>query len=66
MTVLEAVRVLKSAEQITLGYGGGMVPFDKDNPLMLDAYGGYIVEEITYCDPGWYEIDLAVRPFKEA
>lgn len=65
MTVRDAVNVLKSAKQIALGYDGNVVPFDKDSSLMMDACGGYVVEEVAYFDDGCYVIYLAVKPFKE-
>ena len=64
MTVKEAVRVLKSAREISLGYGDNIVPFDKDNPLSLDAFGNYVVDEIRGSEGDYYEISIAMRPIK--
>lgn len=64
MTVKEAVRVLKSAKTITLGYGDNIVPFDKDNPLSMDAFGQYVVDEIRGLEDDYYEISIAMRPIK--
>lgn len=68
MTVKEAVSVLKHAKKIALGWGETAIPFDKDNMLMMEAYGNFIVDSIRAYDdvPGedYYEIDIAVRPVK--
>lgn len=65
MTVREVVGVLKTAKEIALGYGGNAVPFDKNDALMMDAYGSYVVDEIRAEGDGYYEIGIAVRPIKE-
>lgn len=65
MTVKEAISVLTSAKTISLGYGDNIVPFDKDNPLSLDAFGRYVVSEIRGMEDDYYEISIAMRPVKE-
>lgn len=65
MTVKEVVGVLKTAKKIVLGYGANAVPFDKNDALMLDAYGNYVVDEIRADDDGYYEVSIAVKPIKE-
>lgn len=68
MTVKEACSVLKYAKTIALGWGDSAVPFDKDNMLMMEAYGNFLVDSIRAYDdaPGedYYEINIAVRPVK--
>ena len=64
MTVKEVVMVLKHANKIVLGYGANAVPFDKNDALMMDAYGGYLVDEIRADDGGYYEVNIAMRPVK--
>lgn len=64
MTVKEIVSVLKSAKTISIGYGANAVPFDKDDPLVLDAYGSYVVESVYAPDEDYYEINIAMRPVK--
>ena len=64
MNVREAVSVLKKAKQIMLAWCGNSIPFDKDDLLMMDAYGKYIVDEIAAHDD-IYEITIAVQPVKE-
>lgn len=65
MTVKEVVAALKTAEKIVLGYGANALDFDKNNPLALDAYGDYIVDEIQTDDGKYYEVNVAVRPLRQ-
>lgn len=64
MNVREAVKVLKRAKEIKIGWNGNAIDFDKDDLLMMDAYGGYTVDEIAACEEV-YEINIAMRPVKE-
>lgn len=64
MTVKEVVGALKNATKIVLGYGANAVPFEKDDLLMMDAYGAYIVDEIRAEGDGYYEINIAMRPVR--
>lgn len=64
MTVKDAVKVLKHAKKIVLGYGANAVPFDRNDALMMDAYGDYLVDEIRADDGGYYEINIAMKPLK--
>ena len=68
MTVKEACSVLKFAKKIALGWGETAVPFDKDNSLMMEAYGNFVVDSIRAYDDipdqDYYEINIAVRPVK--
>lgn len=65
MTVKEAVAVLKTAKKIVLGYGDNAVPFEKDDPLVMEAYGVFIVDKIHCEGDGYYEINIAMRPVRE-
>lgn len=68
MTVKDAVKVLKSAKEIRLCWGNGSIPgFRPDDPLPLDAFGKYVVDEIMAIsvEPEAYEITVAMRPVKE-
>lgn len=65
MTVRDAVLVLKTAKALKLGYGANSIQFDKDDPLMMDAYGDYAVAGISGSDDFYYEIDIAMRPVRE-
>jgi hypothetical protein len=63
MNVKQAVSVLKRAKKINLCWNGNAIPFDKDDLLMMDAYGAYLVDEIAANDD-IYEINIALRPVK--
>lgn len=63
MTVKEAVSVLRKAKDIRIGWNGNSIAFDRNDMLMMDAYGDYIVEEIIG-DGNPYEIGIAMRPIK--
>lgn len=65
MTVREVCAVLKTAKKIVLGYGANAVSFDKDDLLMMDAYGNYIVDEIRGDADGYYEVNIAMQFIKE-
>lgn len=67
MTVKEVVSVLKEAKRIDLGWNGCAIKFDKKNPLMLEAYGSFVVDIVRAAgeaDEGWYEVDIAMIPVK--
>lgn len=65
MTVKEAISVLKSAKTISLDYADNTIPFDKDNPLSLDAFGNYVVAEVRGLEDDYYEITIAMRPVRD-
>lgn len=65
MTVKDAVRVLKTATKIAIGYGTTAVPFEKDDPLVMEAYGAFCVDSISCEGDGYYEINIAMRPIRE-
>lgn len=65
MTVKDAVKVLKQAKKITIGYGANVIPCNVQDLLVLDAFGDYKVESIIAVDEYEYEIDLAISPVKE-
>lgn len=60
MSVKDAVNALKRAEKIVLCYGYNTVEFDKEDALMLEAYGMYKVDQIACPHEGYYEITLAI------
>lgn len=65
MTVRETVSALRHAERIALGYGANAIHFDPKDPLAMDAYGDYVVDEITTDDGKYYEVNIAVRPIRQ-
>lgn len=64
MTVREAVKVLKTATKITIGYGANVIPCNVQDPLVLDAFGDYVVDSICGVQDDEYELDLAIAPVK--
>ena len=68
MTVKDAAKVLRSAKELRICWADCSIPgFRPDDPLMMDAFGKYVVDEIMAIsvDPEAYEITVAVRPVKE-
>ena len=67
MTVKDAIRVLPDDEKIQIAYSGNAYAFHKQDPLMLDAYGNYLIDGIRAFyinDKIEYELDIAIRPAK--
>ena len=67
MTVKEAASVLKDAKSFVLGWNGTTIDFAKDNFVMMEAYGDFIVDGIFATgdiDNVCYELNLAMRPVK--
>lgn len=64
ITVKDAVEVLKTAKTIALGYASSAIPFSADDPLMMDAYGSYLVDDIKCCGNDYYEVSVVLRPVK--
>lgn len=65
MTVKEVVGALKTAKEIMLAYGANGIKFDKNDVLSMDAFGGYLVDEIRSDGEGYYEVNIIMRPVKE-
>lgn len=65
MTVNEVTKLLKTAKAIMLGYGGNAVEFDRNDALMVDAYGNYVVDEIRCDGEQCYEISIVMFPMKK-
>jgi hypothetical protein len=65
MTVKEVVGLLKTAKTIALGYSETAVEFNKEDPLMMDAYGNYMVSSIHCTGDDYYEVNIAMRPVRK-
>lgn len=68
MTVADVVKVLKTAKTIVLCWDGCSFPLYKDNALMMDAYGSYVVSSIQSVgldEDGYYEVSIAMTPVKK-
>lgn len=64
ITVKDAVKVLKTAKTISLSYASSAIPFSADDPLMMDAYGDYLVDDIRGFKEGYYELNIVLRPVR--
>jgi hypothetical protein len=65
MTVREAISVLKTAQKIAIGYGSDSIPFNKDNPVSLDAFADYIVDDIKGFGDDYYEVNILMKPVRK-
>ena len=67
MTVKDAIRVLPDDEKVQIAYAGIAYNLNKQDPLMLDAYGDYLIDRLQAFEIGGkieYELVLALRPMK--
>ena len=67
MTVKDAVNILPDDGNIDIVYSSIAMPLDKKDPLMLDAYGDYLIDKIQafhLCDQIHYELNIVLRPVK--
>lgn len=68
MTVREAVSVLTEAKEIYIGWDGLLTKFNKNDALMMDAYGNYKVARICIAGDAQvqaYEIGIFATPVRE-
>lgn len=63
MIVKEVIRLLKTANSISIAYGDNAIMFNPKDTLAVEAYGDFVVDEIR-CEDGHYEINIAMRPIK--
>lgn len=64
MTVRKITRALKDAKKIHLAFDGVAHVLDFNSPVMMEAFGDYLVSEIRGGENGSYELSLAMRPIK--
>lgn len=65
MNVKEATKLLRRAKEVMIVYNGSAVTLDRDDVLMMDAYGNYAVDEIVATGEEFVELIIAMRPVKE-
>ena len=66
MTIKEALSVIKDAKEIRLSnFDGNVQCFDFTDPLILDAFGNYIVDDIYACGEAVFEISIKLTPAKK-
>ncbi|MBR3927744.1 MAG: hypothetical protein IKJ65_01930 [Clostridia bacterium] len=64
MTVREVLNAVREAKEVKLCFAGEVLPFNRENKLMVDAFANYIVDKITAADEDYIEIDIAAKPLK--
>ena len=64
MTVRKITNALKDAKKIDLAFDGVAHVLDFNSPVMMEAFGDYLVSEIRGGENGSYELSLAMRPIK--
>lgn len=64
MTVRKITNALKDAKKIDLAFDGVAHVLDFHSPVMMEAFGDYLVSEIRGGENGSYELSLAMRPIK--
>lgn len=64
VTVREALRLIPRMKEARLCWDGIVHRIDINDPLMLEAFGDYLVQEIVPCGNGEFEFNLAMRPIK--
>ena len=64
VTVKDILFLLKDANEILIAWDGFTRQISKDNELDVDAYGKYIVKQISSFNPHEYELAILVQPVK--
>lgn len=68
MTIKDAIRVLPDGSNIRIAYADISIDFERKDPLMLDAYGDYVIDELNAFpvtrDKVLFELVVAFRPIK--
>ena len=68
MTIKDAIQVLPDGGNIRIAYADTSIDFERKDPLMLDAYGDYVIDELNAFpltgDKVIFELVIAFRPIK--
>ena len=64
MTVRKVTNALKDAKSVAIAYNGLAHRLDLSDPVMMEAFGEYLVCAIRGDDSNGYELELAMRPIK--
>ena len=67
MTVKDAVNILPDEAKVDIVYSSIAMSLEKKDPLMLDAYGDYLIDKIEAFSIGdkiTYELQIVLRPVK--
>lgn len=61
-TVKDALKLLRTTDDIRLGWNGLLLEFNPESALDVDAYGDYLVSGIRANGVNCIEIDLLATP----
>ena len=64
MTVKDLLKCTESKVKITIAWGGQLIPFDRSNPISVDAFNQYLIDRIVVLDENDLEINLKIVPLK--
>ena len=64
MTVKDLLKCTESKVKITIAWDGQLIPFDRSNPISVDAFNQYLIDRIVVLDEKDLEINLKIVPLK--
>lgn len=64
MTVKDLLKCTESKVKITIAWDGQLIPFDRSNPISVDAFNQYLIDRIVVLDENDLEINLKIVPLK--
>lgn len=64
MTVKDLLKCTESKVKILIAWDGQLIPFDRSNPISVDAFAQYIIDRIVVDDENSLEINLKIVPLK--
>ena len=64
MTVKDLLKCTESKVEITIAWDGQLIPFDRSNPISVDAFNQYLIDRIVVLDENNLEINLKIVPLK--
>lgn len=64
MTVKDLLKCTESKVKITIAWDGQLIPFDRSNPISVDAFNQYLIDRIVFLDENDLEINLKIVPLK--
>lgn len=64
MTIAEIVKVIADAKEVRIVWNGEAHKFNHTDPLILDAFGKYVVDGVYAVGEEIFELSIAARPSK--
>lgn len=64
MTVKDLLKCTESKIKIVIAWDGQLIPFDRSNPVSVDAFNQYLIDRIVILDESTLEINLKIVPLK--